>query len=507
MKKLIATIITVALFSVSCATGGKLAGDTVSMNQAIAAATEELSAKVSEKTEIVIAAIKAPDSTVEDFITAELTTYLMNSGKFTVLERGDALRAMDAEKEFQLSGLVSDESALGIGHYLGAKVVVTGTFDLYNGFYQFRLRAVDVRTSQLLAITSSRIHSKDNLLVGVMPKNAKTQTIQGPVLDHLTRGKDLYREGKYNEAISELDEAIRLGPRNAEAYAVRADVYLYGKKDYIAAIADYNEAISLDRFIPEWYISRAHAYFYIDYEVDAAIAGLTQGIRVLPNVAELYNSRGSFYKYYDYDESLNDLSQAIRLNPNFLEAYFNRAQIYPMWPYENYDLAIADYTEIIRRAHKELDAYELAMAYNWRADIYSYHKGDYDKAIADYTEAIRFASIDKRNTGYIQHSILASLHISLGEAYEYKGDNDRSKAENEKAIAEYEMIITLCTEKLQLNPNDALIYKERGHAYYNLRDYSSAIADFETALKLGPDTYGDIQDLIESARQAQSYRR
>jgi len=57
--KLIFAIILLAILTISCATSGKAAGDTVSMDKAIADATEELSTKVTDKTEIVIAAIKA----------------------------------------------------------------------------------------------------------------------------------------------------------------------------------------------------------------------------------------------------------------------------------------------------------------------------------------------------------------------------------------------------------------------------------------------------------------
>jgi len=245
-KRVFSVVISVLIFSLySCATGGKPAIDTVSLSKAIADAVAELSAKVTDNTEIVIVAIKAPDSTVEDFLTAELATNLTNSGKFIVLERGNTLKAVNAEKDFQLSGLVSDESAVSIGHYLGAKVVVTGTFDLYDGFNQLHLRAVDVQTSQLLAMTSSRINPRDNILARVIPKNAKPQKIQEQTLDHLNRGIELYQERKFDEALSELDEAIRLDPKNAKAYAARADVY-WNKNDYNVAIADYNEAINLD---------------------------------------------------------------------------------------------------------------------------------------------------------------------------------------------------------------------------------------------------------------------
>jgi len=493
MKKL---LLAALIFSALTAVYGQKKPAMVSIEKAIADAADELSSKVSVKTEIVIAAIKAPDSKVADFLTDELTAYLMRSGKFTVLQRGNALKAVDAEQEFQLSGMVSDKSAVGIGQYLGAKVVVTGTFDLYDGFNQLRLRAVDVRSSQLLAMPSSRVDPKDKVLAGVVPKAAKPQKIQEQTLDHLTRGKDLYREGKFDEAIREFDEAIRREPKNAQAYAERAGVYFYGKKDYNAAIGDYNEAIRLNGNNPEWYIDRAIAYYGLN-DIDTAITSLTQGIRTIPNSAELYSYLGDFYtEKNDYDNALNNYNQAIRLNPNYLYAYYYRAYIYSSH-FRNDDLAIADYTQIIRRAHKERDIFYLYDAYSSRAELYYERKKDYDKAIADYTEAIRIAANDKRQqrSEGVQHFSLGLFHSQLGKIYNAKGDNNRAVAEYENAIREY-------TEVIRLEPDDAMNYLTRGNAYYDIKDYNRAIADYETALKLDPkDEYGFYKNALESAQR------
>ena len=65
---------------------------------------------------------------------------------------GAALASVDKEYQFQMSGMVSDASAVGIGHYLRAKVVLTGSFSRYAGFSQLRLRAIDVRSSQVLTL-------------------------------------------------------------------------------------------------------------------------------------------------------------------------------------------------------------------------------------------------------------------------------------------------------------------------------------------------------------------
>ena len=48
--------------------------------------------------------------------------------------------------------------------------------------------------------------------------------------------------GQFDEAISELNEVIKLEPNNGSAYAVRGEAYRM-KKQYDAAISDFSEAI------------------------------------------------------------------------------------------------------------------------------------------------------------------------------------------------------------------------------------------------------------------------
>jgi hypothetical protein len=46
-------------------------------------------------------------------------------GKLTVLARGRALESLKDEQRLQLSGLVSDETAASLGHYLGGLAGIT----------------------------------------------------------------------------------------------------------------------------------------------------------------------------------------------------------------------------------------------------------------------------------------------------------------------------------------------------------------------------------------------
>jgi tetratricopeptide (TPR) repeat protein len=61
-------------------------------------------------------------------------------------------------------------------------------------------------------------------------------------------------------ADSDLDQAIRFGPKGFDAYMYRGNVY-YGKGDYDRAIADYDQAIQLYPKNANAYVRRGCAYY------------------------------------------------------------------------------------------------------------------------------------------------------------------------------------------------------------------------------------------------------
>ncbi len=67
---------------------------------------------------------------------------------------------------------------------------------------------------------------------------------------------------------------------------------------------------------------------------------------------------------------------------------------------------------------------------------------------------------------------LAIIYINRGAAYYYKGQYDRAIADFDQAI--------------KLNPKDAEVYFIRGNAYQNKGQFDRAIADYDQAIKLNP---------------------
>jgi len=90
------------------------------------------------------------------FVQEELMVLFVNAQKFRVVDR-QTLETIRQEQRFQMTGEVSDDSAISIGQFLGADVVITGSISGNRSQRRLRLRALDVKTAQVLAMSSESI--------------------------------------------------------------------------------------------------------------------------------------------------------------------------------------------------------------------------------------------------------------------------------------------------------------------------------------------------------------
>src|SRR5437016_4582835 len=79
-------------------------------------------------------------------------------------------------------------------------------------------------------------------LVAMLPPSAFGQAED--VARNLLKGVRAFEKKDYDGAIGFFDEALRLEPKNADAYYRRGEAYR-GKRNFDKAIADYTQAIQL----------------------------------------------------------------------------------------------------------------------------------------------------------------------------------------------------------------------------------------------------------------------
>jgi tetratricopeptide (TPR) repeat protein len=184
----------------------------------------------------------------------------------------------------------------------------------------------------------------------------------------------------------------------------------------------------------------------------AAVIQPKVSTRPPPTTSDAFYNRGlGYYTRREYDRAIQDFDEAIRRNPKYANAFCNRGAAYQTK--REYDRAIADYDEAIRLNPKDADTLAL------RATKYQF-KGQYDRAIQDFDEAIRL------------NPKFATAVCNRGSAYQSKGEYDR-------AIADYD-------EAIRLDPKYANAFTNRGIAWQNKSEPDRAIADYDEAIRLNP---------------------
>jgi tetratricopeptide (TPR) repeat protein len=394
----------------------------MALQTGIAQIAGEIERAFPAETSIALVSLESPSAKFTGYVLDELQGTLTNGKKLTVVERRN-LEPLRNEINFGMTGMISDETAVSMGHWLGVEVIVTGTFTDLGSNCRLRFNAVWTETA---------VHERspavtvfwDDLITSLIPTDQQPPPAVVPA---------------------------KPDPQLATRY-FNAGFAHYEAKEYREAIADFNRVLQITSNDIDTLFYRSRSYDEIK-GYDGAIAGYTELIRLKPDTVEAYNNRGKAYAAKgEYDRAIADYNQAIRLNPNLANAYINRGIAYQNKG--DNDRAIADYNQAIRLNPNLADAY-----YN-RGATYD-DKGEYDRAIADYNQAIRLNPND------------ADAYINRGIAYQNKGDNDR-------AIADY-------NQAIRINPNLAGAYYNRGLAYYYKGDYTHARADWEQVLRLNPN--------------------
>jgi TolB-like protein len=95
--------------------------------------------------------VSSNDRDMAAYVLDELEYKLVQARKFSIVDRRQ-LEQIRAEQNFQLSGDVSDASAVSIGQMLGASIVITGDISSFGTAMRISLRAIDVRTARILTI-------------------------------------------------------------------------------------------------------------------------------------------------------------------------------------------------------------------------------------------------------------------------------------------------------------------------------------------------------------------
>ncbi len=203
------------------------------------------------------------------------------------------------------------------------------------------------------------------------------QTELGDPNAYIDRGVAHARIYKYDQAISDFTEALKINPRFALAYYSRATIYeKIGKFDQ--AISDLTKAVEINPRFAEAYYARGYIYLRT-FKYDQAISDFTKTLEIYPGFFEAFYNRGNAYlQTYKFDQAIHDLNKALEINPNSADTYNIRGIVYSR-TYQ-FDLAISDYTKAL-----EINPNFDGAFYN--RGIAHYAKKEYGRSLEDFNKA------------------------------------------------------------------------------------------------------------------------
>lgn len=122
---------------------------------ALERAAEQVSENFPARAKIAIVYITAQNRSTTDYIAGELEYIWVNNG-YTIIDRNQLDRLRN-EQNFQISGEIDDKTAVSIGKFTGANIIVTGRVDGEGNLSRLRLRALDTQTAQVIGAASERL--------------------------------------------------------------------------------------------------------------------------------------------------------------------------------------------------------------------------------------------------------------------------------------------------------------------------------------------------------------
>jgi tetratricopeptide (TPR) repeat protein len=324
-----------------------------------------------------------------------------------------------------------------------------------------------------------------NLLINILIFASVSSSAQLNKSYFFNQGRYYLSQEQFTEAISTLNQLIKVDTTIAEAWFLRG-VAKYYLNDLHGALADFTKSINHNPVYSQAYFYRAvvnsrfskFSQAFLDYEM---------AIDLRPNSPDAFYSRGITYLMtLQAEKAIKDFTQVIKHEPKNIDAWLNRGTAHLM----NFDTlnAFSDYNYAI-----PLNPFN-AEPYSKRGRLF-YDMGNYEEALNDLSQAI---SLDERSSinffirglTYNELNNIDGAIADLDRAIDLSPDNALSiynralmhwkNGDTKAALIDFERVTAL-------NPENVLVHFNRGILFYEMDKYVEALHNFSTAIEIFPD--------------------
>lgn len=321
------------------------------------------------------------------------------------------------------------------------------------------------------------------------------------IYDLNQEGYDLVDQGKYEEGIKVLKEAVE---------------YVY---KLTPELKELDKEIKLSELADSPFNNLSWAYNELgDYEV--SLEYIEKSLLILPNTAVEYANKGNaLYGLKRYDEALESYNKANELEKDNTYAYYGRGMVY--FDTGKYEEALKEFETYLDYSPNDLDAAEMKVytllwleedqqALDYANEVIRHHQGSYEAydmkaAVLDYQDDFEatkkfYEEVAKQFPDRLE------AQLKLGELYEQYGEYDQSVdyykqlletypkekdvyiriMQNYSALGEMGLVQQTFDEALQLDTADLDLYVEMGRILMGETMYMEAVAFFEPVIEQDP---------------------
>jgi tetratricopeptide (TPR) repeat protein len=260
-----------------------------------------------------------------------------------------------------------------------------------------------------------------------------------------------HQRGDYNEALHQIDAALKINPTSALAHRIRGNA-LQKLKRLAEAVASYDQAISLAPDDASSFNSLGNALGELK-RFDEALASYNEAIALKGDHAgAFYNRANVLHELQRFNEAVMSYHQAIRLKPDYADAFKNCGNT--LQKLKRLEEAVESYDQAISLAPADGPAF-----YNRGVALHELKR--FEEAVASYDRAV-------------------ALMPDFAIGFCRRGDALRALNRLDEALASYE-------GALVIEPHYVEALGSRGNVLSELKRPQEALANYDRALAVRPD--------------------
>jgi tetratricopeptide (TPR) repeat protein len=316
------------------------------------------------------------------------------------------------------------------------------------------------------------------------------------LLQHLTSAAVLMRDKHYNNAVEEIDAALKDSFASPETGFVMGEL-LRRQEQWSEAAQVYSEVLRVDPGFPAAHTKLSYIFYRLG-DSERALREAKTALAQNSEDAEAHKNAGlALDNAQRFDDAVSEYKDALRIKPDYTAVHFDLGLLF--YHMHNYDSAIAEYKKAIALDPNYAGVHRnLGIAYQ--------EHGDIDSAIREGREGKRLDS----NDPYVRQNLASALmlhnapaaipelrelvkmfpdfepaHEMLGRCFIAIGDVKGAQEEFHKAV--------------ELDPSDAGPHSDLGKIQENVKNYDAALEEYRQSEELYPSsawTHADMGRIL-----------